>query len=450
MFGLFKPKYPVSLREKVWAELRMADLANEFGLERMLSAGVVLPTNDYFPDTYNGSEADAKRLLDRVCKFMGADVTKIDFRVRADDEMSDAAGFYEPGTRAITVIQSQLDEKKSLIAILAHEVAHDLLLHGKQLRGDEDDHEQITDLLTVFLGMGVFAANTAVKQTVSHDATWHYWSIRKLGYLTARVYGYSFALREWIRGDINPRWTWCLGDDAKYALRDGLKYLTKTDDSLFRRDFDKKYLSDRPITELVSDLAHPSETVCVAALWSLGEQKEKAADSVGALIECLRERSTAVRSEAALALGSIGEPAREATSVLMGILRSPEAENRAAAATAIGLIRPALDHMGPDESTLYDELAILQGDQSRNVTLAAADALTSYGQGCSQLAPRLLSSLKRALIECDFLTVDHYLRVLMAIIPDIDQFLERELATDAELFEHVTYSLNELRLQHSR
>lgn len=430
----------------------MADLVNQFGLERMLSADIVLPTADYFPDPFNGSEADAKRLLDRVCKYMGADVTRIDFRVRADDEMPQAAGIYEPGPPAtITVKRSQLEDQESLIATLAHEVAHDLLHRGNHFQGDEDDHEQITDLLTAFLGMGVFAANTAVQQTNSLYLNWESWSIRRLGYLTARVYGYAFALREWIREDSTPHWAWCLGNDAKCALRDGLKYLIKTGDSLFQRDFDERCRRDRPITDLVSDLAHRSETVCVAALWSLADQQEHAADSVGALMKCLRQRSTTVRGEAALALGAIGVPAREAVPDLMELLRSPEAENRSAAVTAIGLIGPPLDQVGPNGSTLYDELAILQEDRSRNVMVAAADALARYGQACGELAPRLLPGLKRALIECEFATAEHYLRVLIAIVPDIDQFLETEMAAqDAELYKNALYLLTELRMQPGR
>jgi hypothetical protein len=45
-------------------------LSAEFGSDRMRSAPVVLPTREFFPDPYVGEQANARRILDRVCGWM--------------------------------------------------------------------------------------------------------------------------------------------------------------------------------------------------------------------------------------------------------------------------------------------------------------------------------------------------------------------------------------------
>ena len=47
------------------------------------------------------------------------------------------------------------------VAVIAHELAHVLLLGNGYLGGHEKDHEELTDLLTVFSGLGIFTANAA-------------------------------------------------------------------------------------------------------------------------------------------------------------------------------------------------------------------------------------------------------------------------------------------------
>src|SRR5262249_51752236 len=78
MFGWFQPTCPVPPVEKVWIEQRMAWLADEFGLQRFKDAVVTLPTPEFFPDPYEGSENDARQVFSRVCGYMGVDVGRIE------------------------------------------------------------------------------------------------------------------------------------------------------------------------------------------------------------------------------------------------------------------------------------------------------------------------------------------------------------------------------------
>ena len=61
----------------------------------------------------------------------------------------------------MAVKESQLKDSLALVATQAHELCHLILLGPGLLSGDDPDMEPLTDLATVYLGMGVFAANSA-------------------------------------------------------------------------------------------------------------------------------------------------------------------------------------------------------------------------------------------------------------------------------------------------
>src|SRR5438105_2840011 len=97
MLGWFTPSCPLGTHDKAWVERRMLWLADRFGADRLLSARVVLPTDEFFPDPYRADPDSARRRLDRMCDYMGADPGPIALEVRPDQEMPGAAGHYDPG-----------------------------------------------------------------------------------------------------------------------------------------------------------------------------------------------------------------------------------------------------------------------------------------------------------------------------------------------------------------
>ena len=66
----FTPRCPVNDAERVWLEQSCAWLLREFKIE-IKEIPVVLPTPEYFPDTFRGEERDIEALLMRVCTYMG-------------------------------------------------------------------------------------------------------------------------------------------------------------------------------------------------------------------------------------------------------------------------------------------------------------------------------------------------------------------------------------------
>jgi hypothetical protein len=90
-----------------------------------------------------------------------------------------------------------------------------------------DDLGPLTDLWTVFIGLGVLTANASIRETHSRVGRWVDWQIYRHGYLTMPMYGYALALLERIRDEDRPQWPRHLRPDVRHAFRRSLRYLDK-------------------------------------------------------------------------------------------------------------------------------------------------------------------------------------------------------------------------------
>ena len=116
----------------------------------------------------------------------------------------------------------------SLVATVAHELGHVRLLGEGRIHSGYDDHEPLTDLLTVFLGLGVFTANSAFSFKQWSDNSYQGWRTERKGYLTEEMFGYALALFALMRGERSLVWSEFLEGSVKTHFKDALKYLEKT------------------------------------------------------------------------------------------------------------------------------------------------------------------------------------------------------------------------------
>ena len=133
MLGWFKPRCPLETWEKTWTETRMLWLARTLGIERLRRAEVIVPRERHFPEPYLATDEDAHRLTAKLCGWMGVDPARIRVVVKDDQKMGGGAlGIYEKHPNAaiatIHVNRSQFDDAQGLVATLAHELAHQILL----------------------------------------------------------------------------------------------------------------------------------------------------------------------------------------------------------------------------------------------------------------------------------------------------------------------------------
>jgi hypothetical protein len=230
MFGL-RPRLPVSEEERLWVDGGFDRLSRLLGPGRMINARVVVPTDEFFPDAYDKRDAGLRALFRRVCGYMGVDPAGVDLEVIPDaSEVIEAlpayeyagegpAGLHFGATDAerplIAVKQSTLKDPLAAVAVLAHELGHVILLGGGHLRRDEPDMEPMTDLATVFLGLGVFTANASRRFVQFQDERKQGWRMNRLGYLSEVVYGYALARFAQLRRETQPTWIAHLSTNQK-------------------------------------------------------------------------------------------------------------------------------------------------------------------------------------------------------------------------------------------
>jgi hypothetical protein len=187
-------------------------------------------------------------MFERVLRYMGLGDARVKVGFYAEERdgpigpmqpgitySSDGtAGLYIHGSRSrlspddeqtIWVEVRQLAKPLALVATMAHELGHVHLIGHGRITNEVEDHEPLTDLLTVFFGLGVLTANSLI-----HEENWTYlntggWSVGRLGYLSQLEAGYALALFAWLRGEDRPAWAAELCADVRAPLKQGLRFL---------------------------------------------------------------------------------------------------------------------------------------------------------------------------------------------------------------------------------
>jgi hypothetical protein len=251
MFG-FSPKLPVSDEDQRWVDEGFRRLEKLLGRHRMLDAEVVLPAAEYFPDPYDKTPEAAEKLFRRVCAYMRVDHNRIELEIFSDeteelgnllpawrgksggpaglyvhDHATDGEGEGNDTRMVVAIRATQLKDPLSLVATVAHELGHVILLGGRLLDFKTQEHEPLTDLLTVFLGLGIFTANSAGRFTQFQEDRRQGWSMHRLGYLPEEVYGYALARFARERGEDKPVWIKHLSTNVRVYFRRSRDWLAK-------------------------------------------------------------------------------------------------------------------------------------------------------------------------------------------------------------------------------
>jgi hypothetical protein len=250
MFG-FSAKLPVSEEERQWVNDGFRRLEKSLGRHRMLEAEVVEPTAEDFPDAYDRSPEAVEQLFARVCSYMQVDRSTVELEIFPDeteelhemlpswssDGTPGAAGLYlhahtsdrpnnDSSRRMLVALRSSLSKDPTvLVATAAHELGHVILLGGGLMSASTKDHEPMTDLLTVFLGLGVFTANSAARFKQFQNDRKIGWSMRRLGYLPESVFGYALAKFAAERGEKKPKWTRHLSTNVRADFKNSSRWL---------------------------------------------------------------------------------------------------------------------------------------------------------------------------------------------------------------------------------
>lgn len=230
---------PLSEEEEAWVEQAAQWFLAEFGSDYLLSKPILLPTRGFFDRKFSGTEEDADYLLTKLGGIMDVDPEKVVLVFHSEEPMhlSEAvmsqpvkrekgvAGHFverEDGRFEISLETGGLKDTVALIATLGHELAHVKLLGERRI---EENDEQLTDLLPVFFGLGIFSANGVHRSSSWKGVSYGGWSIKKTGYLPQRIFGYALAQWTLYRGDDPKAISKHLDPNAKAAFEATLLYL---------------------------------------------------------------------------------------------------------------------------------------------------------------------------------------------------------------------------------
>jgi hypothetical protein len=237
------PELPVTEEQKAWIEESFQWLLDEFGTDNFLKHKVILPELSFFPDHYKGTEECVDKLVERVCSYMDVDPKLIDvvflvdrdetaakYRTGNADPYSGAAGLYFSKTvqnnlKRIAINVSQFKDPANVVATVAHELGHVILLGGGKISQKETSHEYLTDLITVFFGLGIFTANSAFQFSQWQDHSHQGWKTSRTGYLSEEMFAYSLAAYAWMRGETNPNWSKYLAMNVGHYFKQSMRYL---------------------------------------------------------------------------------------------------------------------------------------------------------------------------------------------------------------------------------
>jgi hypothetical protein len=246
VFGWLQPTCPCDPAAKSWIENRLEWLSRQFGLHILLEQPIVLPTADFFPDPWDGSDQAARRMFRRVCEYMTIDPQIVRLELFTDRTSMTAiaidptvtVGTWQPGMHPwqkglVRIERSSLERPADLVGIMAHELAHQRLQGEERSDPTAFDKELLTDLTAVYHGFGIFFANNPRKST----GKLRYWPRTKLHcpeYISEPMLGYAMAHIAWFRDEDSPSWAKHLRWAPRAVFKQGLRYLIKTGNSQFK------------------------------------------------------------------------------------------------------------------------------------------------------------------------------------------------------------------------
>lgn len=229
-----RPKLPVTAEQQEWLERSFQLLTDLFGSDWTQQAPLVLPNKEFFPREFEPTQDWAEFAFHRARELMKIPADRVAL-VFLEDPVADlrrsglylksprdAAGTYrEVQTEGATPLaevsirSSLINEPDRMVAVMAHELAHVLLLGGGKIKRDMERMEPLTDLMTVFSGFGILNANISH----IHKSGLHGWSVSSTGYMSEREYAYALALFAWTRGETSPVWDRELTKNVRTFMR---------------------------------------------------------------------------------------------------------------------------------------------------------------------------------------------------------------------------------------
>lgn len=243
--GLFGPKLPIEADELEWQLAMFKWLIQSFSNADFLAVTPTIPPDEgLFPVPAGTRERRAAAYFDHVRRMAGMEQWPCRLEAGEDDRPRQItpgiALVHESPSRPLGTFSAEpdgedqlgiviryhprlVDDPSALIATFAHELAH-YLIHDRAEAppGGWELDELATDLTAVYLGFGVFLANSAKQFEAFTSFDQMGWQTRRSGYLSEGALVTAIVIRERLgkrdpKQSAGPHLKRYLGADLKQA-----------------------------------------------------------------------------------------------------------------------------------------------------------------------------------------------------------------------------------------
>jgi len=241
-----KPKPTVTPDDKDWVEEAFLWLEQQYGQEFLKKVQTIEPTKEFFPLDFKGTAENAEQLTKMICDYMQINDAKIELYYFSDKPLEltegivterakkgpgHALGMYSEKSDkfSIGIELGVLKDPINLIATLAHELSHLILLGEGRL---EENDEELTDLNTIAMGFGIFTANSTFKFEQWRGTSHQGWQASRQGYIPEQVSAYGLALLANYQRTEKLNWTQYLNSAIRKMFNKNMEYLRTTTDEI--------------------------------------------------------------------------------------------------------------------------------------------------------------------------------------------------------------------------
>jgi hypothetical protein len=201
---------------------------------------MLLPTDDVLATVVAHPAPGLAALVERLCLHMGVDpgrVTVGEFFQTAEDEVTQRlppdveesvdSGHLRTADGGVFIAVESCARRTptQCVAAIAHELSHLRLPAAEERTAGGGDDEELVDLVSVCLGLGVFAANACFDTVKTAGFLSVAFNSSTVGFMTERMYGYALARYALLRGEPDPVWARHLDVNPRTYLKQALRFL---------------------------------------------------------------------------------------------------------------------------------------------------------------------------------------------------------------------------------
>ena len=247
MFWKYKtPNWIQDLENRKWIEENILQLIEEFDENLFIRPSPIVIQKNLNPLLKAGMEVFLNSIAKEMAVLAKINVSDIKVEVYkelknsdvlrslnleySDESSSGTAGkFYAIDNNKIAHIaieETQLRDHISLSGTLSHELSHIFIELNKQ-KGFEikkEEEEQITDLIAVLLGFGIFMSNSSERFVQYTEEDYTGWYTSKQGYLSLEEICYAQGFVSFLFGQNFSEYKNLLSDNPRQFIKDAIKY----------------------------------------------------------------------------------------------------------------------------------------------------------------------------------------------------------------------------------